>query len=72
MFNDVQSTEVVAGVLADAGRATRSLAVEFNRRITDQWLLHMEMIALLSVDEADLHYEMRRDSFLDLSLTYSF
>ena len=72
VFNDVQSTEVVAGVLADAGRATRSLAVEFNRRITDQWLLHMEMTALLSVDEADLHYEMRRDSFLDLSLTYSF
>ncbi len=71
-FNDVQSTEITASLLADAGRATRALAVEFNRRISGQWSLHMEAIALLSVDEADLHYEMRRDSFLDLSLTYNF
>ena len=31
-----------------------------------------EAIALLSVDEADLHYEMRSDSFVVLGLTYNF
>ena len=45
---------------------------EFDRRIADQWSLHLEAVALLSVDEADLHYQMRTDSFIDLGLTYNF
>ena len=71
-FNDVQSTEMTAGFFTDASRATRTLVFEFDRRITDQWSLHVETIALLSVDEADLHYQMRTDSFVDLGLTYNF
>ena len=71
-FNDVQSTEMTAGFFTDASRATRTLAFEFDRRLSDAWSLHAEVIALLSVDEADLHYEMRSDSFVDLGLTYNF
>ena len=71
-FNDVQSTEMTVGFFTDASRATRTLAFEFDRRLSDAWSLHAEAIALLSVDEADLHYEMRSDSFVDLGLTYNF
>ncbi len=71
-FNDVQGTEMTAGFFTDASRATRTLVFEFDRRITDQWSLHLETIALLSVDEADLHYQMRTDSFVDMGLTYNF
>ena len=71
-FNDVQSTEMTAGFFTDASRATRTLVFEFDRRIADQWSLHLEAVALLSVDEADLHYQMRTDSFIDLGLTYNF
>ena len=71
-FNDVQSSELTTSVVADARRATRALALEFGRRITNEWSLRAEAVALLSVDQSDLHYEMRRDSFIDMSLTYNF
>ena len=71
-FNDVQSTELTTSVLADAKRATRALALEFGRRISSAWSLRAEAVALLSVDQADLLYEMRHDSFIDMSLVYSF
>ena len=71
-FNDVQGTEITAGFFTDLGRETRTLAVEFDRRVAADWSLHAEVIALLSVDPADLHYPMRTDSFVDVSLTYNF
>ena len=54
---------MTAGFFTDASRATRTLAFEFDRRLSDAWSLHAEAIALLSVDEADLHYEMRSEQF---------
>ncbi len=70
-FNDVQGTEVLAGILGDAGHATRTLAVEVNRRISGRWSLRLEAIELLGIDEADLHYDTRQDSFVDLDLVWS-
>ena len=71
-FNDVQSTEVVASVFGDAGRSTRALSAELDRRISDQLSLNIEAIHLLSIDKADIHYDTRRDSFIDLKLIYNF
>ncbi len=71
-LNDVQSSEIVASILGDADRATRALAVELDRRISDQWSVTLESIYLLSIDKADIHYETRRDSFIDLGLMYNF
>ena len=71
-FNDVQSTEITVSFLSDLGRATRALALEFDRRITGQWSMHLEAVSLLSVDRADLHYAMRDDSFIELNLVYNF
>ena len=71
-FNDVQSSEIVASMLGDVDRATRALAVALERRIADQWSVNLESIYLLNIDQADIHYETRRDSFIDLSLMYNF
>ena len=71
-FNDVQSTEIVAGVLADARRTTQSLAFEFSRRASDQWSVRAEAVVLVQVDERDIHYHMRHDSFFDVSLVFNF
>ena len=71
-FNDVQSTEIVASILGDAGRSTRALSVELDRRISDRLSLDIEAIHLFSIDKADIHYDTRRDSFVDLRLTYNF
>ena len=71
-FNDIQGTEMTAGFFTDMGRATRTVVVEFDRRLSGEWSLHAEVIGLVSVDPADLHYAMRTDSFVDVSLTYNF
>ncbi len=71
-LNDVQSSEITASFLADADRATRVLALEGGRRISDRWSVNLESIHLLGIDQADLHHEIRRDSFIDVSLRYSF
>ena len=71
-LNDVQSSEIVASMLGDVDRATRAMAVALERRIADQWSVNLESIYLLNIDQADIHYETRRDSFIDLSLVYNF
>ena len=71
-FNDVQSTEIVASILGDVDRSTRALSAELDRRISDQVSLNIEAIHLLSIDKADIHYDTRRDSFVDLRLIYNF
>ena len=71
-FNDVQGTELVAGVLADLRLDTRSLNLEFKRRLTNSWTMRLEGIAYLSADSQDLTYGGRRDSYLGMDFTYSF
>jgi hypothetical protein len=71
-LNDVQGTQVTASFLGDAGRATRTLALDLDRRISDRLSVNLESVHLLSIDKADLHYETRRDSFIDLSLRINF
>ncbi len=71
-LNDTQSTEIIAGVLADADHTTRTLNIELRRRLSDRWSLKLEALALMDVDEEDTVYETRRDSFLALNVTYNF
>jgi hypothetical protein len=59
-------------MLGDVDRSTRALAVALERRIADRWSVNLESIYLLNIDQADIHYETRRDSFVDLSLVYNF
>ena len=72
-LNDVQSTEFIVSLLADAEHSTRSLIFEFNRRLSDRWSLHLEGLFMLAVDRADLtSYQTRRDGFVEVSATYNF
>ena len=71
-FNDVDGTELVAGILADLRHDTRSLNLEFKRRLTNSWTMRLEGIAYLSADPQDLTYGGRRDSYLGTDFTYSF
>ena len=71
-FNDVRSTEIVASFIGDLGRSSHSLAVGLDRRLSDNWSLHLEAIVLLGTDREDIHYSTRNDSFIELNLSYSF
>ena len=71
-FNDVQSTELVAGILADLRHDSRSLNLELKRRLSDRWSMRLEGIVNLSVDRQDLTYDGRRDSFIGAELKFGF
>ena len=59
-------------MMNDIDTTTRVLTLEFNRRISDSWSVHLEAIALLDVDNTDLSYTTRRDSFVELNAHYNF
>ena len=72
-LNDVQGAEFIAGALLDLDTRTRTLNLEFNRRLTDSVSVKAEAVLLLQVDKADtIVHQTRRDSFIALNLTYSF
>ena len=71
-FNDVNSTEITAAFLTDASRETRNLGVEFDRRLFDQWSLHVAANLILSIDPLDVQYVGRRDGFYEFHLEYNF
>ena len=70
--NDVQGTELLAGIMFDATRSSQVVSLEFNRRITDRWSLSVESIAFPRVDESDILHQTRRDSFFSFSFVYNF
>ncbi len=71
-FNDVESTEITAAFSTDASRDTHTLGVEFDRRLFDQWSLHVEANMILSIDPLDVQYVGRRDGFFEFHLEYNF
>ena len=71
-FNDVQGTELVAGILGDLRHDYRALNFELKRRLSDSWSMRVEAIATLSADPRDLTYDGRRDGFLGVDFTFSF
>ena len=59
-------------MMNDIDTTTRVLTLEFNRRISDSWSVHLEAIALLDVDNTDLSCTTRRDSFIEMNAHYNF
>ena len=71
-FNDVEGTEVTAALVADTDYGSRTMSVEFSRRLSDEWSLRLETTAMLDIDEADPIRTTWRDTFVGAELTYSF
>lgn len=71
-LNDVAGSEITAAVVADTDYGSRTMSVEFNRRLSDEWSLHLEATAMLDIDEADPIRPTWRDSFIGVELTYGF
>lgn len=71
-FNDEASTDILFGVMQDLDKPTRTLFLEANRRLDDNFSLGVEGTAFFNVDDADGQFSLRKDSFLQLDLTYYF
>lgn len=71
-FNDEASTDILFGIMQDLDKPTRSLFIEANRRLSDNISLGLEGTGFFNVDDKDGQFSLRRDSFLQLDLTYHY
>ena len=71
-FNDFASTDLLVGVLEDVDTGSRSFNAQFNRRLSDSLTLNFEGTFFQNVAAEDATYPTRRDSFVNIALTYSF
>ncbi len=71
-LNDEASSDILAGISQDLDTPTRSLFIDANRRLDNNWSLGLESTVFLDVVSDDIQYGIRKDSFLQLELSYSF
>jgi len=71
-FNDVQSTDVLAGVVLDRNTGESFLNVEASRRFGDRYKLNMELRSFLGASEGDSFYGLRKDHYFQFELSRYF
>jgi len=71
-FNDVQSTEFLAGFFVDTEKQSRSFRLEANRRIGDSWKMTLEAQTFTNIDDQDFLFSFKDDDYLLLELARFF
>ncbi|MDE0058213.1 MAG: hypothetical protein OXP07_08800 [Defluviicoccus sp.] len=71
-LNDVEGTQLVASLIADADYETYALGFEIKRNLSDSWDAKVDGTVFLAVDPDDPIHDTRRDSYIGGSLVYSF
>jgi hypothetical protein len=71
-FNDVQSTDLLAGGIINSQNGTAFLTVEATRRLGDSWKLNLEFRGFGQVSSSDYFYAFRRDSHVRIELARYF
>jgi hypothetical protein len=71
-FNDVQSTELLAGVIIDTDSDTTLWFLEGSRRLWENWTLDMEVRAFNGTSPGDPLFGFHRDDYLQLTLARHF
>jgi len=71
-LNDVQSTELLAGVVSDLSGGGRLWLLESSRRLGDGWKVNIEARLFIDPPPASLIYSLRNDDYLQLELARYF
>ena len=71
-FNDVQSTDLLAGVVFDRDTGASFLNVEASRRLGDRYTLSVEIRSFVGASEGDLLFGLRKDHYFQLELSRYF
>jgi len=71
-FNDVQSTQLLAGAVVDRKSRATLFYMEAQRRVANGWTVNLESRAFWGVKPGDPLYGIRRDAYLGVSLTRYF
>lgn len=71
-FNDVQSSEILAGLIVDSVNGGRSFRVEGNRRFGDSFKGTLELQLFSNIDDADPLAALAHDDHLLIEMAYFF
>jgi hypothetical protein len=71
-FNDVQSTEILAGIIFDRTNNTKFYNIEASRRFGESWKAELEVRFFSSAPANDPAYILRNDDHLRFELRYYF
>ena len=71
-FNDVQSTEILLGMIQDIDTPARYVSVEASRRLGSRWTLEAEARLFLDQPPSDFFVNLNRDDYVQLELQYHF
>jgi len=72
VFNDVQSTEILAGFVTDANTQTVGSFVEASRRLGESWTLEAEVRTFHGTKDNRPLFALRFDDFAQVDLNYHF
>ncbi len=71
-LNDVQSTELLAGVIADRRSGERFYSVEASRRLGESWTVSLEGRWFSGGEPGSLLHALRNDDYLQLEAAWHF
>ncbi len=71
-FNDVQSTEMLMGVIFDRTTSGRFYNIEASRRLGSNWKLNLEARAYAGLPPTDILYGLHKDDYFQLELARYF
>ena len=71
-FNDVQSSELLAGFVVDTEKGSQTFRLEGNRRIGDSWKATIEMQLFSNIDASDPLVALAEDDYLLFELARYF
>lgn len=70
-FNDVASSEILAGISQDLDSSgTRSFVLELATRVNEGLKLNVDILLPMSEDDENISYQFKRDDYVQLSLNY--
>ena len=71
-LNDVQSSELLGGVIIDVHFGSMAWLIEASRRVGESFTMDFEVRAFSRADAEDPLYVFRRDTFVQLGLQYHY
>jgi len=72
VFNDTQSSEILAGVIIDPDSKEKIVSLEASTRLTDNWKLNIEARVFSGLLPSSAFYSLRDDDYLQIELLYYF
>ncbi len=71
-FNDIQTTELLAGAIVDPDSGATAASLELSRRLGSSWRLSVEARAFMGFPESDPGFAFRKDDYLQVELAWYF